>query len=201
MFTGIIKEVGEIADVQPFNGGQEMAVTCDLAQKLHVDQSICINGVCHTVINVQNSTFKVQTVKETLLKTTIGELNTGDRVNLEPSLRADQPMDGHIVQGHVDTTEQIKSIKEDKKDRIFRVNYPDKFKDLVVPRGSITLNGISLTIAKIDDDCFSVAIIPYTYHHTTMYEQKTGSRINIEFDILGKYVNRYLKRHHSIPQL
>jgi riboflavin synthase len=194
MFTGIIKETGQIAHIQPIGGGQEMAISCDIAQKLQIDQSICINGVCHTVIAVQNSMFKVQTVQETLRKTNIGGLEKGDRVNLEPSLLADQPMDGHIVQGHVDATGRIESIKQEESDRIFRVSYPDKFNDLVVPRGSITLNGISLTIAEIENNCLSIAIIPYTYHHTTMKEQSSGDQVNLEFDILGKYVSRYMKQ-------
>jgi riboflavin synthase len=194
MFTGIIKEVGQISHVHPFSGGRELAISCDLVQRLQPDQSICINGVCHTVIAVQDSTFRVQTVQETLRKTNMKSLEAGDRVNLEPSLRADQPMDGHIVQGHVDATGRIESIKQEESDHIFRVSYPDKFNDLVVPRGSITLNGISLTIAEIENNCLSIAIIPYTYHHTTMKEQSSGDQVNLEFDILGKYVSRYMKQ-------
>lgn len=196
MFTGIIKEIGKVKDINPLDKGREITVTCDLAQKLQIDQSICIEGVCHTVVDVSSSSFKVQSVRETLLKTNIGDLEKGHPVNLEPSLRADQPMDGHVVQGHVDTTGTVESIKEEGNDRIFRVKFPDDSKDLIVPRGSITLNGISLTVANIEASCFSVAVIPYTFQHTTMRALKAGNRVNLEFDIIGKYVTNWMQQHH-----
>lgn len=196
MFTGIIKEVGKVTSIQSLKSGRKMAITCELAQNLQVDQSICINGVCHTVIDIQNSSFDVQSVKETLKKTNIGHLKNGDRVNLEPSLRADQPIDGHLVQGHTDTTGKIESIQRNGDDRIFRVSYSDEFKELVVPRGSIALNGISLTVAAVQPSSFKVAIIPYTFDHTTMKDINEGDYLNLEFDILGKYVTRWMEQHH-----
>jgi riboflavin synthase len=194
MFTGIIKEVGQISCIHPFTGGREITIRCNLAQKLQVDQSICINGVCLTVVESNSSSCKVQSIKETLRKTNIDQLKEDDRVNLEPSLRADQPMDGHIVQGHVDTTGRIESISRDEDDRIFSIRFPKEFSGLIVPRGSITLNGISLTVAEVENDCFSVAIIPYTFHHTTMQYCEASGHVNLEFDILGKYVARYMKK-------
>lgn len=173
-----------------------MEITCDLASELQVDQSISIDGVCHTVIE-SDSSFKVQSIKETLKKTTIGQLEEGDPVNLEPSLRANQPIDGHIVQGHVDTTGLIESISQDEDDRIFSIRFPQEFSDLIVPRGSITLNGISLTAAEASGGAFSVAVIPYTFHHTTMQYCEAGEQVNLEFDVLGKYVTRYMKQHHQ----
>lgn len=196
MFTGIIKEIGKVAGIKQLDNGREMAISCDIAQHVQVDQSISIDGVCHTVTEAQNSSFRVQTVKETLRKTTIGDLEKDNSVNLEPSLRADQPMDGHVVQGHVDSTGTIESIKEDGSDRVFSVSFPDRFKDQIVPRGSITLNGISLTVANVEDTCFKAAIIPYTFHHTTMKNLNTGARVNLEFDILGKYVVNWMNQHH-----
>src|SRR5699024_1062076 len=127
---------------------------------------------------------------------TVGDLQKGALVNLEPSLRANQPMDGHVVQGHVDCTGKIESIIEEGNDRIFKVSFPDYYKDLIVPRGSIAVNGISLTASDVGNSYFRIAIIPYTYHHTTMKTLKAGGRINLEFDILGKYVVNWMRQHH-----
>jgi len=195
MFTGIIKEVGTVKSIQPLDGGREISITCDLASQLEVDQSISINGACHTVTAVNHSSFTVQSVAETLGKTNIGELDVGDNVNLERSLRADQLLDGHLVQGHVDGTGEISAIKKESEDRLFSVKYPAEFKDLIVPRGSITIDGISLTVASQENTTFTVAIIPYTFNHTTMKDREVGDRVNLEFDVLGKYVVRYLQNH------
>ncbi len=197
MFTGIIKEVGRIQSARALEGGQEMRICCDLAGQLQVDQSISINGVCHTVTEMDESSFTVQSVAETLRKTAIGELGRGDAVNLERSLRVDQLLDGHLVQGHVDTTGRIAAIEQKGEDRLFSVSYDEEFKDLIVTRGSIAIDGISLTVASEKDAIFTIAVIPYTFHHTTMKERTLGDSVNLEFDIMGKYVVRYLRNVHS----
>lgn len=193
MFTGIIKELGHIESVQPLAGGRELTIACELAGRVEIDQSISINGVCHTVTAVDARTFTVQTVEETLRKTAIGELVAGDRVNLEPSLRPEQLLDGHMVQGHVDGTGTITRMEQEGTDWLVSIRYDDQFRDLVVGRGSIAVDGISLTVADEENDTFTVAIIPYTYEHTNLHTRSAGDRVNLEFDILGKYVVRYLQ--------
>lgn len=192
MFTGIIKEVGTVTKVDKATGGGELRIACDLAQKIAVDQSININGVCHTAVAATDEAFTVQTVEETLRKTNMGEIEAGDKVNLEPSLRAGQELDGHIVQGHVDTTGKITSIQPEDRDHLFTIAIPDTFNDLIVERGSIAIDGISLTIAEASAEEFKVAIIPFTYGHTAIQHRETGDTVNLEFDILGKYISRYL---------
>ena len=193
MFTGIIKELGKIESVDELNGGREITIACALAQQVAVDQSISINGVCHTVTEAGGDVFTVQSVEETLRKTTIGKLKRGDKVNLEPSLRPEQLLDGHLVQGHVDATGTISSIRREGTDWLFSIDYDARFKDMIVGRGSIAVDGISLTVADENKTTFTVAIIPYTYEHTNLKNKEEGDSVNLEFDILGKYVVRYMK--------
>lgn len=193
MFTGIIKEVGNIDTVKNLDGGKEFTIACNLASDLEVDQSISINGVCHTVTACNTGTFTVQSVEETLRKTNIGSLVEGNAVNLERSMRPDQLIDGHIVQGHVDATGEITAIEQEGTDWLIKIEYPETYRDLIVGRGSVAIDGISLTVASEKDNHFKVAIIPYTYEHTNMHDRKKGDRVNLEFDVLGKYVVRYLE--------
>lgn len=193
MFTGIIKEVGNIDTVKNLDGGKEFTIACDLASNLDIDQSISINGVCHTVTACNAGTFTVQSVEETLRKTNMGSVKEGDSVNLERSMRPDQLIDGHIVQGHVDATGEITAIEQEGTDWLFTIAYPESYRDFIVGRGSIAIDGISLTVASEEGNQFKVAIIPYTYDHTNMHFRKRGDRVNLEFDVLGKYVVRYLK--------
>jgi riboflavin synthase len=197
MFTGIIKELGHIQSVKLLTGGKEFTVACDLASKVQVDQSININGVCHTATGVDDGSFTVQSVEETLRKTNIGALAKGDFVNLEPSLHPEQLLDGHLVQGHVDGTGEITEIKQEGTDWLISVEYDEQFKDLIVGRGSIAIDGISLTVANEKDTTFTVAIIPYTYEHTNLKKRQPGDAVNLEFDILGKYVVRYLQNREG----
>jgi riboflavin synthase len=139
----------------------------------------------------------VQSVEETLRKTNIGDLTKGDPVNLERSLRPDQLLDGHLVQGHVDATGTIVNIEQEGTDRLFTVKYPEAYKDLIVGRGSIAIDGISLTVASEKKHQFTVAIIPYTYEHTNLHNKHEGDTVNLEFDVLGKYVVRYLENRES----
>lgn len=193
MFTGIIKEVGTIKSVKNLDGGKELSIGCELAREVAIDQSISINGVCHTVTSHNTDTFTVQSVEETLRKTAMGDLTEGDTVNLERSLKSSQLLDGHLVQGHVDATGMVKSIEKEGTDWLFTIEYPDEYKDLIVGRGSIAIDGISLTVASESANQFTVAIIPYTYEHTNLRDKEEGDKVNLEFDILGKYVVRYLE--------
>lgn len=196
MFTGIIKEVGKVNSVKDLEGGKEFVIACNLASKLDIDQSISINGVCHTVTACDTGTFTVQTVEETLRKTSMGSVAKDDRVNLERSMRADRLLDGHIVQGHVDATGMVENIQKEGTDWLFTIAYPENYRDLIVGRGSIAIDGISLTVASEKDNQFKVAIIPYTFEHTNLHDKEKGDIVNLEFDVLGKYVVRYMENRN-----
>lgn len=193
MFTGIIKSVGTITAIRALDDGKEITIDSDFADEVSIDQSISINGVCHTVTACDLNTFTVQSVAETLRKTNIGDLQEGDPVNLERSLRPDQLLDGHIVQGHVDARGSIKKIEQEGTDWLFTIEYPRKYHNLIVGRGSIAIDGISLTVANEQENTFTVAIIPYTYEHTNLNAKEAGDTVNLEFDVLGKYVVKYLE--------
>ncbi len=193
MFTGIIKSVGTVTGITSLDGGKEITISSDFAGDLAIDQSISINGVCHTVTDCDADTFTVQSVEETLRKTNIGNLAKESPVNLERSMRPDQLLDGHIVQGHVDATGTITDIEQEGTDWLFTVEYPEEHTGLVVGRGSIAIDGISLTVASEETHTFQVAIIPYTYEHTNLFAKQEGDTVNLEFDILGKYVLKHLQ--------
>jgi riboflavin synthase len=196
VFTGIIKTVGTVETIKELDGGKEISIACDFANEIEIDQSISINGVCHTATASDEQNFTVQSVEETLRKTNIGDLKEGDLVNLERSLRPDQLLDGHIVQGHVDATGTIADIEQEGTDWLFTIEYPKEYSNLIVGRGSIAINGISLTVANDRDHSFTVAIIPYTYEHTNLKAAKVGDTVNLEFDVLGKYVIKYLENRN-----
>ncbi len=193
MFTGIIEFTGTVSKIKPLSGGLEIDIESGLSETLDIDDSVSINGVCHTVVKKSESTFTVQSVEETLRKTAIGNLKEGDRINLEDSLTMEKKLDGHIVQGHVDTTGTIAEINHEGANWLIRVDYPEEFAGLIVPRGSISIDGISLTVARLEDDHFVVAIIPYTWEHTNLSSKKEGDAVNLEFDVLGKYVQRQIQ--------
>lgn len=193
MFTGIIEHVGHIESIHELDGGREFTIEGDISSLLEVDDSICINGVCQTVVKKTAHAFTVQAVEETLRKTTFGKLDEGQLVNLERSLSLNQLLDGHIVQGHVDTTGDIREIHKEGTDYLLSVSYPADFARLLVGRGSISVDGISLTVARLEVDYFTVAIIPYTFEHTNVKTLKAGDSVNLEFDILGKYVARHME--------
>jgi riboflavin synthase len=197
LFTGIIKSVGTIAQIKSLDGGKEITISSDFADEVSVDQSISINGVCHTVTTCSDDSFVVQSVEATLRMTNIGVFAEGDLVTLQRSLRADQLMDGHIVQGHVDTIGTITNIQQEGTDWIFSIKYSEKHSNLIVGRGSIAIDGISLTVANEDSNTFSAAIIPYTYEHTNLKSKEIGDTVNLEFDILGKYVVKYLENREE----
>ena len=197
MFTGIIQEIGTITKVKSLQGGKELTISCGFAQEVQVDQSISINGVCHTVTSFNDDSFTVQSVEETLRKTTIGDLEKDDPVNLERSLRPDQLLDGHLVQGHVDATATIEDIRKEGTDYLFTISYPEEKSGLIVGRGSIAIDGISLTVARESANKFTVAIIPYTFEHTNLKDKNIGDSVNLEFDVLGKYVIKYMEQREG----
>lgn len=197
MFTGIISEAGRIEKIEPLEGGRELQISCSFAADTHVDESISINGVCLSVVDQNDQTFTVQCVEETLRKTTFGSLRSGATVNLERSLTLDRALEGHIVQGHVDTTGTVTAIDLEGNDRLITIRYPEEYLDYVVGRGSIAIDGISLTVARVEQTFLTVAIIPFTWGNTNLRDLKEGDRVNLEFDIFGKYIVNYLNRREE----
>lgn len=191
MFTGIVEEMAEVVEVRPRGGNRELVMRARMAPELKVDQSVAHNGVCLTVTAVQGDTYAVTAVKETLQRSTLGALVPGDAVNLERALRMGDRVDGHMVQGHVDTVVQCMGVHDEAGSWSFTFSLPDS-PELMVPKGSICLNGVSLTIARLDAQTFGVAIIPYTFRHTNFKDIKPGDRVNVEYDVLGKYVARMM---------
>ena len=179
------------------DGGKELTIGSSFADEVHVDESIAVNGVCLTVVSFDDSSFHVQCVEETLRKTNLGNLKEGDPVNLERSLTLDKAVEGHMVQGHVDTTGTITKIHKDGVDLLIAVQFPEEFSDYIVGRGSISIDGISLTIARENNNECTVAIIPYTWDHTNLHSKKEGDAVNLEFDIFGKYIVKYLRKHQG----
>ena len=192
MFTGIIETTGLVKEIIKTGTNISFWIESSLAGDLKVDQSLSHNGVCLTIELIKNGLHKVTAIEETLQKTNLGLLEAGSIVNLERCMQLNGRLDGHIVQGHVDTTATCMSIIEREGSWEYGFETDEKFAGLIIEKGSITLNGISLTIFNITNTSFSVAIIPYTYEHTNMQQLVEGNRVNIEFDMIGKYVNRLL---------
>ena len=192
MFTGIIEAFGIVHSIEKQGTNTTFWISSPISDELEIDQSVAHNGVCLTIEEVKEGRHRVTAIEETLKKTNLAEWQEGILVNLERCMTFNGRIDGHIVQGHVDTT----AVCIDKKDADgsweLRFRIPARFAPLVIEKGSISLNGISLTVFNIDEDAFSVAIIPYTYTHTNIQQVNQGSTVNIEFDIIGKYVNRML---------
>lgn len=195
MFTGIVEKTGKVVFVTPEGGNQKLIIQSDLALELKVDQSVNHNGVCLTVEKVfpEEEQYQVSAIEETLKKTNLGELRPGDSVNLERSVTLNQRLDGHIVQGHIDGTTECLGVDDRDGSYVFSFHLPEDRRHLMIPQGSVALDGISLTIAELGLDTFSVAIIPYTYSHTIIAGAwKAGKRVNIEYDVFGKYFERYM---------
>lgn len=193
MFTGIVEEVGRIAAVTPLEGGRRLRIACSFASELRVDESVAVQGVCLTVVACDGEAFEATAVEETLSKTTLGHLGTGLGANLERAVRLGGRLDGHLVQGHVDTTGEVVAVEALADSHVVTVAYPPEHAGLVIPRGSICVDGISLTLARLDDSdrpTFTLAIIPHTWTHTTAAEWEVGRRVNLEFDLIGKYALR-----------
>lgn len=193
MFTGIVEEVGEVVAVADSGSNRTLTIRAGMTPELRVDQSISHNGVCLTVVAVRGDLYDVVAVKETLERSNLKMLRVVDGVNLERSLRLGDRLDGHLVQGHVDRVVECSGIQDEGGSWTFTFTLPEE-KHLLVHKGSICLNGVSLTVAVLNDHSFSVAIIPYTFEHTTFRSLNKGDLVNVEFDVLGKYVERMLVR-------
>lgn len=192
MFTGIIESLGEVIATRQEGTNMVITIRSSLAPELKVDQSVAHNGVCLTVTHVDGQTYDIVAVAETLLKSNIGQLAPGQQVNLERAMIFNGRIDGHLVQGHVDATGECISCTPKNGSWEYRFRFPEQFAGLAVEKGSICLNGISLTIFNVTNTEFSIAVIPYTYEHTNISAVQPGHTINLEFDILGKFVARQL---------
>lgn len=190
MFTGIVEELGEIKGLERSGDNLNIQVAAGMTPELKIDQSVAHNGVCLTVVKIENNTYTVTAIKETLEKTNLGKLKTGDFINLERGMQLGARLDGHIVQGHVDQTAVCKKITENNGSWEFTFEYDPSLQNITIEKGSITINGVSLTVVNSKVNEFSVAIIPYTFENTTFKFLKEGSIVNLEFDVIGKYVKR-----------
>lgn len=190
MFTGIIEALGTVARVDDQAGARRITYATPLSAEVEVDDSVAINGVCQTVVARDASSFTTVVIEETLRKTNFGSLSAGEVVNLERSLRMGDRLDGHLVQGHTDCTGRIDSITQEDTNWLLQVSFPDEWAPYIVGRGSVALEGISLTVARLERTSFTVAIIPYTWEHTNLHARRVGDAVNLEFDILGKYILR-----------
>ena len=192
MFTGIIEAVGAVEAVVDLAGGRRLRVEAPFARALRVDASVAVDGACLTVVSVSEASFEAVAVEETLAKTTLGARIAGDAVNLERAMRVGERLDGHVVQGHVDTTGVVEAVEALDDSWTVRVGYPARFAPYLVEAGSVALDGISLTVARLDDAALTVAVIPHTWSRTTMSAWTPGRRVNLELDVVGKYVVRTL---------
>ncbi|MEY4876713.1 MAG: hypothetical protein RL708_1862 [Bacteroidota bacterium] len=191
MFTGIIETNGIVKNIVEEQGNKRFSIESEITNQLKIDQSVAHNGVCLTVVSVKNNTHEVVAINETLSKTNLNDLKIGDKVNLERCMLMNGRLDGHIVQGHVDGLATCIAGEDQKGSWLFTFKVAENLNHrLIVEKGSICVNGVSLTAFNLVDNCFSVAIIPYTFQHTTFSNLKVNDKVNIEFDIIGKYVER-----------
>lgn len=198
MFTGIIEAVGVVKELVREGSNLHITLQSEISSALKIDQSVSHNGVCLTVIDVNRDTHTVTAIDETLQKTNLHQMQNGDFINLERSLRIGDRLDGHMVQGHVDTTAQLQKINPVDGSWLLTFSMDARYGNLIVEKGSITINGISLTLVNVQSDTFSVAIIPYTWEHTNLNQQKVADIVNIEFDIVAKYIERMIGNYKPI---
>ncbi len=191
MFTGIIEATGTVSSIETEGGNIHFFIRSAITSELKVDQSVAHNGVCLTVVDIDKDVYQVTAIQETLDKTNLGKLKPSDKVNLERSMASQGRFDGHVVQGHVDQVATCNSVQANSGSYVFQFNMPDGTQ-LIVEKGSICINGISLTCFNVTDNSFEVAIIPFTFEHTNISKIKVDSLVNIEFDILGKYVQKMM---------
>ncbi len=198
MFTGLIEEVGSVKSVNTFGGGIKLTIEAkNILNDIKTGDSININGACQTVVSFDEKSFTVETVEETLKKTNLGFLKSGSKVNLESSLTLNKKLGGHFVLGHVDSTGKITSVEKLSSSILVSISYPVKFSNYIINVGAITVNGVSLTIARFNKNAFTVSIIPHTWQETNLQFLKVGDEVNLEFDILGKYVAKILGKEES----
>lgn len=190
MFTGIIESLGVIKHLEKEKENLHITITADIASELKIDQSVAHNGVCLTVVDVNDHEYLVTAIKETIDKSNLGRLKIEDKINLERAMRLGDRLDGHIVQGHVDQTAVCTAIEDQNGSWLFTFDYSPNTGNITIEKGSVTVNGVSLTVLNSKEHTFSVAIIPYTFEHTNFKYLNVGDIVNLEFDILGKYVSK-----------
>lgn len=190
MFTGIVENQGILESVEEHGGNKTYWISSSLSPELKIDQSVSHNGICLTVEQVNGNRYRVTAIAETIRKTNAASWVPGDHINLERAMLLNARLDGHLVQGHVDTVGTCLSVAEEAGSWIFHFEFPEHFAHLIIEKGSITVNGISLTVFNVEKNSFKVAIIPYTYNHTNIRFIKEGSSVNLEFDLIGKYIHR-----------
>lgn len=190
MFTGIIEQLGEVISIEKEQGNIHFTIRAPFTSELKIDQSVAHNGVCLTVVSIVDNSYVVTAIQETLDKTNLGSWKIGSKVNLERCMQMNGRLDGHIVQGHVDTTAVCTAIED--QDGSWKYTFAYKTHQVTVEKGSITINGVSLTVVDSLDHSFSVCIIPYTYEHTNFHQLSVGDEVNLEFDIIGKYVAKLM---------
>jgi riboflavin synthase len=195
MFSGIVEEPGIVTKTVKEQGNMHISIRCSFVHELKIDQSIAHNGVCLTVVRKDNDEYTVTAIKETLEKSNLGTLEPGDWVNLERSMKIESLLDGHLVQGHVDQTAVCTNIEEADGSWYYTFEYDASKGNITVEKGSIAVNGVSLTVVASKDGCFQNAIIPYTYEHTSFCKLRKGSTVNLEFDIIGKYIARLAEKY------
>ncbi len=201
MFTGLIEEVGEINNITSIGGGYKISIKANhIIDDLAVDDSVSINGACQTVVQVKGNIFEVEAVEETLRKTTLGNFRSGKKVNLERALTLNKRLGGHLVLGHVDCVGTVQSIQPERTGVLIKIKYPPEFSRYVINSGSICLDGVSLTTARNGNDWFLVSIIPHTWNKTTLYSLKIGEKVNLEFDVLGKYIEKLIHSNQISQQ-
>ena len=198
MFSGIVESMARLVDVTKNQENYDFVFTCPFTEELKIDQSVAHNGVCLTVVAINGNEYTVTAMRETMLRTNLGDIKIGDEVNVERSMMMNGRLDGHIVQGHVDETAECVEMEDAEGSTIYTFRYKKDMEAakrgyVTVDKGSVTVNGVSLTAFNTTNDSFSVSIIPYTYENTNFHSIKLGTRVNIEFDILGKYIARMLK--------
>jgi len=202
MFTGLVEEIGTIRNVKLRSGSKIFTVEAKkILSDLKIDDSVALNGACQTVTSISGNIFTVQAVEETLSKTTLNTWQTGKVVNLERALTLASRLGGHLVQGHIDTIGKITSINALSTARLLEIEYPESFTKYTVNAGSIAIDGVSLTIAKKNDNKVTLSIIPHTWDNTVLYKLKTGDNVNIEFDLIAKYIENFFKSSENIDKI
>lgn len=195
MFSGIVESTAEVVKIKSEGSNKHFTLRCGFTHELKIDQSVAHNGVCLTVVSIEEDTYTVTAIHETLIKSNLGDLREGDIVNLERSMRPDALLDGHIVQGHVDQTAICTAVEEADGSWYYTFEYDPSQGNITVEKGSVAVNGVSLTVVNSRESSFQVAIIPYTYEHTNFHTFRVGTKVNLEFDIVGKYITRLMERY------
>jgi len=194
MFSGIVEETGKVVSVKHNQENIDITISCSFVNELKVDQSVAHNGVCLTVVRKTDTDYTVTAIQETLIKSSLGQLTPGSEVNLERSMSLEKLLDGHMVQGHVDQTATCLKVEEADGSWYFTFEFDPSTGNLTVEKGSISVDGVSLTVVNSKDTTFQVAIIPYTFEHTVFHTYKPGTKVNLEFDIIGKYITKIVKQ-------